>query len=176
MPHDGESRIDKKLYGQVRTGAPPGTRTPNPRIKSPLLRISIHPLYQHLYASTLARYPQPAEAHCRPLTLYTAWYRDIRANMEQTRKRYGLDHCGRIITHNRVTGLRLHGARRAGTARAVDTVRNSPPRRAHSWAWPALTVHLPTVVLPCPLRPSGIVSTDAVRERRLAEDVAGQPR
>jgi len=33
MPHDGESRIDKRLYGQVRMGAPPGTRTPNPRIK-----------------------------------------------------------------------------------------------------------------------------------------------
>ena len=90
------------------TGAPPGTRTPNPRIKSLLLRISIHLLYQHLYARTLARYPQPAEAQWRPLTLYTAWYRDIRANMEQTRKRHGLDHCGRIITHDRETGLGLH--------------------------------------------------------------------
>ena len=30
------------------TGAPPGTRTP--RIKSPLLRSSIHPAYQHIYA------------------------------------------------------------------------------------------------------------------------------
>jgi hypothetical protein len=50
------------------TGAPPGTRTPNPRIKSPLLTSSIPAVYQHLYASTLARYPQSPEAACRPLT------------------------------------------------------------------------------------------------------------
>jgi hypothetical protein len=83
---------------QVRTGAPPGTRTPNPRIKSPLLRNSIRPIYQHLYPRTLARYPQPAEAECRLRTARTASYRDIRANMEQTRKPYGLDHYGKMIT------------------------------------------------------------------------------
>ena len=30
-------RTANRLYGLVITGAPPGTRTPNPRIKSPLL-------------------------------------------------------------------------------------------------------------------------------------------
>jgi hypothetical protein len=54
------------------TGAPPGTRTPNPRIKSPLLRNSIHPIYQRLYANMLARYPQSPEVDCRPLTDTTA--------------------------------------------------------------------------------------------------------
>jgi hypothetical protein len=68
------------------------------QIKSPLLRSSTLPIYQHLYASTLARYRQPPEAECRPLTGATALYRDIRANMEQTPKPHGLDHRGRIIT------------------------------------------------------------------------------
>jgi hypothetical protein len=79
------------------SGAPPGTRTPNPRIKSPLLKNSILLIYQHLYASTLARYPQPAEAEYRLRTANTAQYRAIRANMEQTWKPYGLDHYGKII-------------------------------------------------------------------------------
>ena len=87
---------------QVSTGAPPGTRTPNPRIKSPLLRNSTPAIYQRLYASTLARYRQPAEAEYRLRTADTAWYRDIRANMEQTRNPYGLDHYEQIIT---ITGL-----------------------------------------------------------------------
>src|SRR5690348_11858954 len=77
---------------QVSTGAPPGTRTPNPRIKSPLLRNSIHLIYQHLYASTLARYPQWPEVQCRPPTGATARYRDIRASTEQTGNLHGLDH------------------------------------------------------------------------------------
>src|SRR5215831_8820327 len=41
--HTGRKRPHKEDLGptkpQVRTGAPPGTRTPNPRIKSPLLRV-----------------------------------------------------------------------------------------------------------------------------------------
>ena len=82
----GTKRVHKKRPGavkpQVRTGAPPGTRTPNPRIKSPLLRSSIQAVYQHLYASTLARYPQPAEAEYRMRTVDTGLYRDIRANLE----------------------------------------------------------------------------------------------
>jgi hypothetical protein len=32
-PHKDQDRIATKLYGLLRTGAPPGTRTPNPRIK-----------------------------------------------------------------------------------------------------------------------------------------------
>jgi hypothetical protein len=71
---------------------------PNPRIKSPLLRNSIHPVYQHVCVIMLARYPQFVKAECRLLTADAAWYRDIRANMEQTRKPYGLDHYGRIVT------------------------------------------------------------------------------
>ena len=45
-----------------------------------------------------SRYRQPPEAECRPLTGATAFYRDIRAHMEQTPKPHGLDHRGRIIT------------------------------------------------------------------------------
>jgi hypothetical protein len=55
-------------------------------------------IYQHLYASTLARYPLSPEAQCRPLTGATAWYRDIRANMEQPRNPEGLDQWGKMIT------------------------------------------------------------------------------
>jgi hypothetical protein len=66
----------------------------HPRIKSPLLTSSIRAIYQHLCASTLARYRQPPEADCRPLTGATAWYQDIRANMEQARNPAGLDQCG----------------------------------------------------------------------------------
>ena len=39
-PHKDQGRIASQLYAQVSTGAPPGTRTPNPRINSPLLLIS----------------------------------------------------------------------------------------------------------------------------------------
>jgi hypothetical protein len=68
-----------------------------PRIKSPLLRDSIHAAYQHVYANMLTRYPQPAEAEYRLRTACTGLYRDIRANMEQTRKPHGIDHYGRTI-------------------------------------------------------------------------------
>jgi len=96
-PQRGPTQDQKQRPGalkpQVSTGAPPGTRTPNPRIKSPQLTSSIPAAYQHLYANTLARYRQPPEAEYRLLTDPTAWYRDIRANMEQTRNRSGLDQC-----------------------------------------------------------------------------------
>jgi hypothetical protein len=36
-PNDTDENDDAGTKGQVSTGAPPGTRTPNPRIKSPLL-------------------------------------------------------------------------------------------------------------------------------------------
>ena len=82
----GTKRAHKKRPGavkpQVITGAPPGTRTPNPRIKSPLLTNSILAVYQYIRASTLARYPQPPEAEYRMRTVDTGLYRDIRANME----------------------------------------------------------------------------------------------
>ncbi len=69
-----------------------------PQIKSLLLRNSIPSVYQHLYAITLARYRQPPQAECRPLPGATAWYRDIRANMEQAPKPEGLDHYGKMTT------------------------------------------------------------------------------
>ena len=43
-----------------------------PQIKSPLFKNSIPAFHQHLYASTLARYPQPGEAEYRLRTANTA--------------------------------------------------------------------------------------------------------
>ena len=43
-----------------------------PQIKSPLLTNSIPAFYQHVYANTRARYPQPAEAEYRLRTANTA--------------------------------------------------------------------------------------------------------
>jgi hypothetical protein len=48
-------RSSNRKKGQFRTGAPPGTRTSKPAVKSLLLRNSIPAIYQHVYASTLAR-------------------------------------------------------------------------------------------------------------------------
>jgi hypothetical protein len=112
--------------GQTRrpSGAPPGTRTPNPRIKSPLLRSSIQAVYQHLYASTLARYPQPAEAEYRMRTVDTGLYRDIRANMEQTWKTEGLNHYGKWSykpTEDTLAVVRSSGRKLASM---VVTIRN----------------------------------------------------
>jgi len=53
-------------------GGAGGARTHDRRIKSPLLRSSIHLIYQSVYASTLARYPQPTEAEYRLRTADTA--------------------------------------------------------------------------------------------------------
>ena len=114
-------------------GAPPGTRTPNPRIKSPLLTSSIRAIYQHLCASTLARYWQPPEADCRPLTGATAWYRDIRADMEQTWKPYGLDHLERSSPqpYNWFTAVRGPAAREPlkRWIRSVTPAASGPRRR-----------------------------------------------
>ena len=53
---------------------------------------------------------------------------------------------------NRVASLRLSGDRRAGAARAVDTVRNSRRVGAAAGVVPILTVHVPAIVLLYPLR------------------------
>src|SRR5207245_2546294 len=50
-------------------------------------RNSIHSVYQHVYATTLARYPQPARDGAHAVPGCTRPYPDIRANMEQTRPR-----------------------------------------------------------------------------------------
>ncbi len=39
-PHKDRDRITRKLYGLLTTGAPPGTRTPNPRFKSGNKRVA----------------------------------------------------------------------------------------------------------------------------------------
>src|SRR2546426_3617242 len=94
----GVRMLSKAIKSQVSTGAPPGTRTPNPRIKSPLL-CSI--LLSELLSSdndTCRNLPFCAVAPIRGRLRIpgAAWaYRDIRANMEQTWMRTGLDHHGR---------------------------------------------------------------------------------
>ncbi len=64
-------RLPAKLKGwqklQVRTGAPPGTRTPNPRIKSPLLWYQISALNASLCRSVRTSSRIPA-GQCRALT------------------------------------------------------------------------------------------------------------
>ena len=97
----GTNRTHKKVPGvmkpQVSTGAPPGTRTPNPRIKSPLLSSILLSELLSNNVSTCRELP-----FC-PVNLIRAalWipgcagaYRGIRANMEQTSAGIGLDHHG----------------------------------------------------------------------------------
>jgi hypothetical protein len=49
--------------------------------------------------------PDPlTEAECHLLTGATAWYRDIRANMEQTQNPIGLDQCGEGRHRRRKSG------------------------------------------------------------------------
>jgi hypothetical protein len=123
-PTQDQKQGPGELKPQVRTGAPPGTRTPNPRIKSPLLRSSIPSIYQHLYTTTLARYPQPAEAEYRLRTTGAGWYRDVRANTEQTRIPVGLDQYEG--DHPPSPGRALPAVRNAGpeVASAMDTIRD----------------------------------------------------
>ena len=75
---------------QVRTGAPPGTRTPNPRIKSPLLS-SILLFRQVSYGSVRCRdVPFPAGRRTATVSARTGScrvYRDFRANMGTGRSR-----------------------------------------------------------------------------------------
>ena len=83
---------------QVRTGAPPGTRTPNPRIKSPLLSSILLPELVPSDDETCRYLPFCAGARIRGglrIPRAAGLYRDIRANMERTSLRTGLDHHGR---------------------------------------------------------------------------------
>ena len=79
------------------TGAPPGTRTPNPRIKSPLLCSMIPRYYLRLHARTSEDMPLTCMESYRIMTAAASPYRDIRANMEQTRNPEGLDHYGNVV-------------------------------------------------------------------------------
>src|SRR5690348_15488605 len=76
---------------QVRTGAPPGTRTPNPRIKSPLLCSRASRYYLRLYACTSEDMSRTCTPSYQTMTAATGLYRRIRASTEQARDRIGLD-------------------------------------------------------------------------------------
>jgi len=79
---------------QVSTGAPPGTRTPNPRIKSPLLCSSFSSELVPGDANTCRELPFCPLAGIRGVLGIpdaAGAYRGIRANMEQTSVVKGLD-------------------------------------------------------------------------------------
>src|SRR5690348_14776803 len=76
---------------QVITGAPPGTRTPNPRIKSPLLCSRVPRYYLRLYACTSEDMSRTCTPSYRTMTAATGLYRRIRASTERARDRLGLD-------------------------------------------------------------------------------------
>ena len=69
-----------------------------PQIKSPLLCSRIPRYYLRLHARTSEDMPLTCRKSYRIMTAAASPYRDIRANMEQTRKLYGLDLYRRIIT------------------------------------------------------------------------------
>src|ERR1700757_299962 len=91
----GTNRTYKKRPGaakpQVRTGAPPGTRTPNPRIKSPLLCSRVPRYYLRLNARTSEDMSLTCTPPYQTMTAATGLYRRIRASTERARDRIGLD-------------------------------------------------------------------------------------
>src|SRR5690242_9240115 len=95
MTHNDENRLALRLNGQVRTGAPPGTRTPNPRIKSPLLYSFFLLELLSSNAITCRELPFCPVARIRAALQIPGGagpYRGIRANMEQPSIAKGLDH------------------------------------------------------------------------------------
>ena len=91
-------RLKRWQKRQVCTGAPPGTRTPNPRIKSPLLCSLILLELLSNNASTCQELPLCPIARIRAalrIPSSAGAYRGVRANMEQTSMCTGLDHRGR---------------------------------------------------------------------------------
>ena len=76
---------------QVRTGAPPGTRTPNPRIKSPLLCSRVPRYYLRLHACTSEDMSRTCTPSYQTMTAAIGLYRRIRASTERARDRIGLD-------------------------------------------------------------------------------------
>jgi hypothetical protein len=83
---------------QVRPGAPPGTRTPNPRIKSPLLCSEIPRYYLRLCARTGEDMALTCKKAYRIMTADASPYQGIRATMEQPWVVIGLDHYGNVVT------------------------------------------------------------------------------
>ena len=93
-PMQDQRRVGRGYNPQVTTGALPGTRTPNPQIKSPLLGSIFLPELLPSDAGTCRYLPFCAVARIRGglrIPRAAGAYRDIRANMEQTWVCTGLD-------------------------------------------------------------------------------------
>jgi hypothetical protein len=73
------------------TGAPPGTRTPNPRIKSSLLSSMIPRYYLRLHGCTSEDTSLPRVTSYRMMTAATGPYQRIRASMERAIWSIGLN-------------------------------------------------------------------------------------
>ena len=118
----------RQAYALVRAGAPPGTRTPNPRIKSPLLCSRIPRYYLRLHARTSEDTPLTCGKSYRVMTAAASPYRDIRANMERTSIQIGLDHHAAITWTMGGKGIdarrAVHVRRSRIPAEAVDTIRD----------------------------------------------------
>jgi hypothetical protein len=120
--HKNEPRAVKP---QVSTGAPLGTRTPNPRIKSPLLCSRVPRYYLRLHARTSEDRPSKCWKSYRIMTAAASQYRDIRANMERTSIQIGLDHHAAITWAMGGKGI---DARRAVHVRRSRGRRRRPTR------------------------------------------------
>ena len=81
-----------RVKPQVRTGAPPGTRTPNPRIKSPLLCSRLPRYYLRLYAHTSEDMSLPCRTSYRVTTATASPYRRVRASTERATRLLDLGH------------------------------------------------------------------------------------
>jgi hypothetical protein len=123
--------------------------------------------YLRLHARTSEDIPLTCMKSYRIMTAAASPYRDIRANMEQTRKLHGLDHYRRIST---TTMLLVYGC--SGTA--VPEPLKRPIRSvtpAASSLQPAAvlisTIHLPSTVL-CPLAvmPEALSNSERGRDVR----------
>ena len=69
-----------------------------PRIKSPLLCSRASRYYLRLYVRTSEDMSLTCRKLYRIMTAAASPYRDIRANMEQTRNPHGLDHYGNVVS------------------------------------------------------------------------------
>jgi len=113
--HTGTLIIEKPgVKPQVSTGAPPGTPTPKPRIKSPLLCSYFASELAPVGTDTcrqLPFYPLAGIRGVLPMPDAAGAYRGIRANMEQTSARTGLDHHGRRCLRSGGRGRNHHRPR-----------------------------------------------------------------
>ena len=115
-------------------GCAAGTRTPNPRIKSPLLSSLAPRYYLRLHARTSEDMSLTCKLAYQMMTVTANPYRGIRATMEQSSMGIGLDHYGRGCLgrsserrsrHRRkvqVSGMADHVSCDRSPAREVGTV------------------------------------------------------